>query len=371
MYAKTLTTISGLLAYVKEWNELALSNAKSAFQMPGWVLPWWNTFGCHFRLHCIAVFESGQMIGLAPLMLAKRLGLRCLQFIGSPLNDYNAFLTKPNLMESVGRCVFEHLAKEADQWDLFEGFVIDRFEYAIGLKSNAEIKGIHIAVLRSEPAPIIRLPNSWEEYCASLPTSRRRSFQYSKRHLCREGLSEFEICTNPDEIVNYIEEFEKKRLLCWQHRGLLNRVPVIIRMKSFSTFLKYVANQLPITRGLHFALIKKNHNIIATGLYFSAGSRLLKYMQSWDFAYAHSSPGTVLDWMMIEYAIKKGFSIFDFGRGEEEYKFRFGAETHQLQNAVFSPTTLRGFIGANLARGADLIISKIETLTRNIRLLKK
>ncbi len=64
----------------------------------------------------------------------------------------------------------------------------------------------------------------------------------------------------------------------------------------------------------------------ATFMCFDHLNEILIYNSGYDPArFAALSPGIVLNARMIEHAIQLGRTRLDFLRGDEEYKFRFGA----------------------------------------------
>jgi len=332
---KKIGNIDKLLYYEPEWRRLSLECAKSVFQMPGWVIPWWKTFGGNSILHCILAFESKNLVGLAPLMIKNDSGRMVLRFIGAPLNDYNSFLTRNELSEDISCSIFEYLVLESEQWDEFEAFLVEDFQDAFGFTERTKTLGINVKLLESEDAPVIKLPSNINKYYASLPRKRVSRCDYYERRFWRNDLAEFRVYTDSSNIENHFDEFRKQRLRMWRLRGRLGSLPVILRTKEFSHFLHSAAIELPKTNGLHFALLRKKNMTVCSGLYFSANSRLTAYMFSWNYDYASLEPGTVLHWKMIKYAVEKGFSIFDWGRGDEPYKYSmFGAKPRPLHNAI-------------------------------------
>lgn len=335
MKLQTVKNISELLAYQQEWIELSRTSAKSIFQTPGWVLPWWQIFGADYRLHCVAAFEGNTLVGLAPLMIKHEGETRVLQFIGTPLNDYNAFLCRQDRAAEIGQAMFAYLCEGSPRYDCFAVESIETFERALGVVPDLTSGVVRMRDERYEPAPLMPLPNTWADYEATLTKDRRNSYRYLRRRLWRDVAPEFTVLTQPAEILAHIEQFEDKRIKSWIYRERLAEILDLIKTKEFFAFLKLFAAQLPATGGLQFGVVRKGDEVLASGLYFCAAGRMMKYMQSWDHTYAQFSPGTVLDLLMVEHAIAQGYSVFDFGRGNEEYKYRMGAREHHIQSAVF------------------------------------
>jgi tetratricopeptide (TPR) repeat protein len=60
------------------------------------------------------------------------------------------------------------------------------------------------------------------------------------------------------------------------------------------------------------------------------------YMGGRDETFGKPSPGIVLHAHSIKYAIENGFTTYDFMRGDEAYKYSFGAEEAQIRCIVIS-----------------------------------
>jgi hypothetical protein len=58
------------------------------------------------------------------------------------------------------------------------------------------------------------------------------------------------------------------------------------------------------------------------------------YITGFDKRYATLSPGTVIIAHAIREAIRKGYRVFDFLRGDEPYKFSLGAKLRQTENVT-------------------------------------
>ena len=79
---------------------------------------------------------------------------------------------------------------------------------------------------------------------------------------------------------------------------------------------------------------------IAMMLTFHAGGRLLGYNSGFDPAYRQVSAGMTLTGMMIEHAADAGVVVCDFLRGNESYKYRFGAADRPIELRLFMDGSL-------------------------------
>jgi CelD/BcsL family acetyltransferase involved in cellulose biosynthesis len=74
----------------QEWNDLYHdSQLVTPFQSWAWLYSWWEAYGKRYALQLIIVRNGeGHLIGILPLMLGRRRGLRRLLFVGTGASDY-------------------------------------------------------------------------------------------------------------------------------------------------------------------------------------------------------------------------------------------------------------------------------------------
>jgi CelD/BcsL family acetyltransferase involved in cellulose biosynthesis len=70
---------------------------------------------------------------------------------------------------------------------------------------------------------------------------------------------------------------------------------------------------------------------------FDYANRIWVYNSGLDRKFMDISPGWVLLGYLLEWAIDHKRSEFDFMRGNEDYKYRFGAVDRQVMHVKVSP----------------------------------
>lgn len=169
-----------------------------------------------------------------------------------------------------------------------------------------------------EVCPIITLSDSFEDYLESLDSKQRRELS---RKLRRAEAAEVittiigpadNIETGVDSFLELLQKstFEKRDWLNDGRRALFHDVAR--------------AAQAAGTLQLMFTAVEGSR---AAALFnFDYKDRIWVYNSGLDpTAFSALSPGVVLTATAIEHAIKLGRKKFDFLRGDEEYKYRFGA----------------------------------------------
>jgi CelD/BcsL family acetyltransferase involved in cellulose biosynthesis len=190
------------------------------------------------------------------------------------------------------------------------------------LSNLAQTKGYRYEEEVIEVCPIISLPATFDTYLESLDSKQRREISRKMRRA--EGAEMRTVIIGPeDDLAEAVDlfldllqlsTFEKRD---WLHDG---------RRAVF-----HEVAQAAQQAGLLQLMFVEHEGRKAAGLFnFDYKDRIWVYNSGLDPAlFAPLSPGVVLTAAAIEHAINLGRSEFDFMRGSEDYKYRFGAkDTH-------------------------------------------
>lgn len=177
--------------------------------------------------------------------------------------------------------------------------------------------------------PYVDLPTDWETYLnfKLRPNTRHNARRYLRRV---ESSSEFQITlADPNTIDNDVDILLRFWAMKWGERKgkLLNGVQDTVR-----TMLVHCCktNVLFMPVLWHMG---KPIGVVASFIDLKNRS-LLVYMQGRDESFNSPPPGFVLHAYGIRYAINNNFKTYDFLRGNEPYKFLFGAEERQIKYIV-------------------------------------
>jgi len=314
----------GLIEIAQEWsNLLPRSHNDTIFLTFEWLSTWWKHFKDNRELRVLtARNEDGELIGIAPLMIYRRrllslLSLKVMEFLGSGHSDYLDFILLKGREEEILGAFFRYLREHGDEWDLLD--LVDIPEDSMTLRYVRKLTLKHMDRIENV-CPYITLPKSWDSFLLSLPKKRRRNFQYYLRRLKRDFSFQFGTVGGGDlqEKIDRLYSLHESR---WRTKGTLG----VFSDRKFAQFHRDIILKSFERGWLRLYYISLNGNIVSVLYAFRYGQRICYYQSGFDPEYSKYSLGTITIGCCIESAISEGVKEFDFLRGDEPYKYDWGA----------------------------------------------
>jgi len=248
--------------------------------------------------------------------------VRGLGMAGSPLADYTGFVCSPRHETPALAALAKHIQRNLDWRYLVLLDVLDpRLDAFLSHFPEPEFR---IERRPSTPCPYLTLPPSWEAYLDKGPRPRlRREIRHDLRAM--EGLGGFRRTSIQEGGQRQIEIL----LDLWQGRwGFLPEAQLAQYRSILVSCLASGCLWLDI-------LWDRDHPLAGLLAFLDRGQRSFGfYLTGFDRRYARLSPGTVVVAHAIREAIGNGYRVFDFLRGDEPYKFAFGAEVRHTRHVT-------------------------------------
>ena len=119
--------------------------------------------------------------------------------------------------------------------------------------------------------------------------------------------------------------------------GIWFRNSRAIHRLSQADFFFDIAQVLQDAGWLQLTFVEMNGEKAASLLNFDYGGDILVYNSGYDpQQFRHLSPGIIVTARCIEHAIHLGRAKFDFLRGDEVYKYRFGAQDTEVRRLLIA-----------------------------------
>ena len=316
--------------FKKDWNSLLVNSASHVpFLRHEYLETWWSTLGGgEWGQAELAVLvqksSQGMLTGIAPFFISDQQ----VRFLGAvEISDYLDLITTPDNLPNFTREITQYLcSSNFPSWEVIildnlpeDSPSIPHLQSAAGeLDLLTEINPLH-------PAPYLRLPGSWEEYLAGLDDRYRHEIQRKNRKAEEYFLPlDWYVVENSADLDQEVGEF----------LTLMSNNPL---KEKFLT--KAMTSQMISAAGIAFqegwlqlAFLTIGDRKVAGYLNFDLNNRIWVYNSGIDPLFENLSPGWVLLSKLIQQAILDGKSVFDFMRGNEEYKYQFGGiDSHVVQ----------------------------------------
>jgi CelD/BcsL family acetyltransferase involved in cellulose biosynthesis len=178
-----------------------------------------------------------------------------------------------------------------------------------------------------EVCPTIELPESFETYLESLDSKERREVRRKLRR-ANGAEAQLNVVRETEDLKEAVDKFlALLQKSTFEKRDWLN--------EGRRALFHEIARAAQDDKTLQLLFLEVNDQNAAALFNYDYGNRIWVYNSGLDpELFSALSPGVVITAMAIELAIDNGRDEFDFLRGDEDYKYRFGAvdrEIYRLQ----------------------------------------
>jgi CelD/BcsL family acetyltransferase involved in cellulose biosynthesis len=309
---------SGLGLGEAGWNRL-VEKCRAPVPFATWEFQttWFRAFAPG-PLHLLAAQDgTGDWVGLLPLYQAESSDGPVLSLVGgTDVTDYLDLIAVAGREEEVWKAMLPALADLG--WRALDLRPVPAASPTPGLlKTLGPSAGLACRIDVEERCPVIELADTWEGYLAALSGKDRHELRRKIRR-AQAGSPRIEVARDAASMASLMDGFVAL------HR--LSKVGKARFMdEAMETFFRDLGRVLA-DAGLAALWMLWLEDRPAAALFCleQAGSVSL-YNSGFDPEARAMSPGVVLIARTIEDAIARGFRRYDFLRGEEPYKYGFGA----------------------------------------------
>jgi CelD/BcsL family acetyltransferase involved in cellulose biosynthesis len=315
------------------WNALVeQSIADTPFSRYEYLSEWWKTLGGgewkNPQLVLVSASEGGSLMGIAPLFLHEYDGQQTLLLVGSiEISDYLDLIVREADLPRFLPALLDFLASSLPEaWSALDWYNLpDTSPTLPALKAEAEKRGwtCHQEVYR--PTPRIPLNGSFEDYLSRIDKKQRHEIRRKMRRAAESGRVRFYVVDKNADIEPELESF----------------FHLMVQDPNKALFLRDVMRD-QMSRSIRVAheygylwlgFLEVDGVRAAASLNFDYKNKLWGYNSGVSRDFMELSPGWVLLAHVIQWCCENGRYEFDFMRGDEEYKYRFGGVNRYVMRA--------------------------------------
>lgn len=350
------------------WDDLA---AASPWATPfsGWAFhrAWWDAYGANAHEQTLLITDlDDRPVAIAPLMHRHEVepgdiethttmrhgepGLltpvaptaKAIFFGASYHADYATLLAAPRDLPAVSEALVEHLAAEAaptdphpSAWDVVDLRRLrcgdpagDALAASFGRREMRERWTLNVE--REDVCPVVTLPEGpdFEGYLSTLSKKNRHEIRRKIRRA--EAHGEIRLTDSADPLADldaFIDLHQRK----WGDDGLFPPTP---GGDASRVFFRRLFEEHGPDGPLRLAFLTLGDRRIAAGVHFRTADSYLYYNAGVDPDARELSPGVIMVAAYIRRAIEEGCRRLDFLRGNEPYKYEWGAVDEPIQRLL-------------------------------------
>jgi CelD/BcsL family acetyltransferase involved in cellulose biosynthesis len=250
--------------------------------------------------------------------------------------DYATILAAPSDMPAVGAAVAAYLASPREkQWDVVDLRRLrcgdpagEELAAAMGALEMAE--GWTLNVEREDVCPVVTLPGGidMDGYLATLGKKERHEIRRKVRRA--QAVGEIRLDDSPDPLAD-LDVFIDLHQQRWGDEGLFPPTPGGAQSRVlFRRMFELFGADDP----LRLAFLSVGGRRIAAGVHFETADGYLYYNAGVDPGARELSPGVLMVYAYVARALASGKSRLDFLRGDEPYKYQWGARDEVVQRLL-------------------------------------
>ena len=309
----------------QEWNDLLQGSVSdNPFLRYEYQRAWWEHRGGgewqNAQLVLVTAREDEKLIGIAPLFISDYDGQSALLLNGSiEISDYLDLIVRMDDHARFITGLLDFLASSLpDNWSGLDWYNLpDSSPTLAALKAESTQRGWTHHEEMYRPTPRIALHGDFDEYLGRVEKKQRHEIRRKMRRAEESGrgvrwyISDMADPEAEIDIFLGLMEHDHGKA-GFLHEPMRDQMRAVIRTAHENGWL-------------WLAFLEADGQRIAANLNFDYHNKLWGYNAGVNRDFMDLSPGWVLLGHVLQWCCENKRSEFDFMRGDEEYKYRFGA----------------------------------------------
>jgi CelD/BcsL family acetyltransferase involved in cellulose biosynthesis len=330
---------------------------------------WWDAYGANAHEQTLVALEGDELVGIVPLMhrhevepgdyaTTMRHGshvrlteipadAKAVFFGASYHADYATVLCDPSRLPEVASATAGWLASPDDPQHREPWDVVDLRRLKASDPAGPALRDAFqacpasdswmIEIEHEDVCPVVTLPEgaTLDDYFATLGKHARHEIRRKVRRAEAAGDVRLTDSTDPLADLEAFIDLHQKR---WGEDGLFKPTP---GGEQSRTFIRRLFELFGADGPLKLAFLTVGDRRIATGISLESGDEILYYNAGVDPEARELSPGVVMVARYVERALERGMRRLDFLRGDESYKYEWGAVNEPIRRLLVRRTEER------------------------------
>ncbi|MCS5709117.1 GNAT family N-acetyltransferase [Candidatus Berkiella cookevillensis] len=299
-----------------DWNKLASYYPTQFYFRHEWFDSAWQWAQTLGQLKILTVYDHDQLIAIVPLLLKniiyKGIPFKQLEFLTVPDTQMCDIIISPPYY-ATGTFILEYILKDKS-WDklklhyLKPNSLLSLFSQMLSQSFTLEVTTQH---------PIVRINENWDSFYATKGRRLKKGNNLCRNHLEKEGTVVLEnlIYLPKNELLQVIQRISQHSWKQSTHTTFDQKAPY--------AFIKRLTELALEKHWLNVWGLRVNHEIIALEYHIEYSHQIYALRADYLTSKASLSPGTYLNWKILETLFEQKKSIYYMGPGKNTYKNRW------------------------------------------------
>jgi len=313
------------------WRAFEAEAVGLGFQTFDWLNAWHVQVGAaeHVEPAIVTVSLDGQAVMHCAFGIERRLGMRCLAWLGGRFADYKAPMLAPDFAERVTSdqftAMWERIQRDLPPHDFI---ALENQPSHIGTIVNP------FATLAGDASPdagyVIELPATYDEFTQQFHAATRRADRSKKRKLDQAGKLEFHIAETADEARRMTADILDRKATQLRAQGIAS----IFEDAGYRAAYIALAALPPKRRLLQIATLTLDGEFLSGSIAHIRNDHVTLMVHTFEPEYARLSPGRLHLLKLIQTSLDAGHKTYDLSVGHAPYKDSMGAKSMPLSHFV-------------------------------------
>lgn len=336
-------SLDRFLALRREWNGFLKEICQeSIFLRHEWYELCWRRVEGRAKPWVWVVRGAHGIEAIAPLMIqsdrVRRLPVRKITFLENPDTPVSDFIAGASRRKGI-LAILEALGRHSNRWDLICLTKIPGESETIPvLQDLSRKKGFPFQSDPSGKRIYLLKTGDWDSYLRSKSPKFRKTFRNVQNRLEKAGKVTVEHHRCPQDLDHVLDELFAISKNSWKS-GIGMAMSSSESIMGFFTGLSSLALQ---EGWLDIWLLKLDGKPVAMEYDLIDQGKVWSLRSDFDEAYGGYSPGTYLNSVIIKSLFDRGLEEYDMGPGSNQYKLRWGDQSHPVTTCILYNRTLCG-----------------------------
>ena len=284
------------------WKEMFTSMPRSS---PFVSYEWFHALAgnlLHTDPRILVFYDGGKVVGFVPGIVK---GDKVTLLGDERVTDLSDIVCLPGYEENIVGVFADFVRQNKLGLDLFP---LEPDSYLV---AHLKDRLTGVSVEKKDICPMLELPHSWEDFLAKLDGKYRHELRRKMRRI-------------NDKVIEDVKSKDTDALL--ELMKVSDESKAQFLTPDIVAFFEELTAAFSVNGWLRVRRLIIDRRTACMILAFALKDRIFLFNMGFDPAYRSMSPGIVTIAMDIRSAISEGYTYYDFLRGDEDYKYRLGAQ---------------------------------------------